>query len=345
MVALKEEKNGGGEIDLVRLFQILWKGKWIILVVALIFGIVAAIYAYTSKPVYEASIAVLPPSLSNVAGFNQGRTKESGLQAFKVQDVYSVFLRNLQADETRHRFFENVYLPSLGGERPASRDSLYRVFNEKISITLPDKTQPSRYRLTVEQEDPELAAEWIRRYLADTAEHSVQEMVKNAHREIEVKARDVDQRIQTLRETAKLRREDRIVQLREALKVADAVGLEKPPMISGQVSEQLSAIMNGSLMYMRGSKALRGEIEALESRVSDDPFIPALRTLQEQEKLYSSLRVNTDEVAVFRQDGSVEMPDSPVKPKKLLLVMMGLLLGGAVGVVTVVFNSLYRNKR
>lgn len=49
MVALKEEKNGGGEIDLVRLFQILWKGKWIILVVALIFGIVAAIYAYTSK--------------------------------------------------------------------------------------------------------------------------------------------------------------------------------------------------------------------------------------------------------------------------------------------------------
>lgn len=54
-------------------------------------------------------------------------------------------------------------------------------------------------------------------------------------------------------------------------------------MISGQVSEQLSAIMNGSLMYMRGSKALRGEIEALESRVSDDPFIPALRTLQEQE--------------------------------------------------------------
>lgn len=236
-------------------------------------------------------------------------------------------------------------MPSLGGERPASRDSLYRVFNEKISITLPDKTQPSRYRLTVEQEDPELAAEWIRRYLADTAEHSVQEMVKNAHREIEVKARDVDQRIQTLRETAKLRREDRIVQLREALKVADAVGLEKPPMISGQVSEQLSATMNGSLMYMRGSKALRGEIEALESRVSDDPFIPALRTLQEQEKLYSSLRVNTDEVAVFRQDGSVETPDSPVKPKKLLLVMMGLLLGGAVGVVTVVFNSLYRNKR
>lgn len=62
-------------------------------------------------------------------------------------------------------------------------------------------------------------------------------------------------------------------------------------------------------------------------------------------KLYSSLRVNTDEVAVFRQDGSVETPDSPVKPKKLLLVMMGLLLGGAVGVVTVVFNSLYRNKR
>lgn len=176
-------------------------------------------------------------------------------------------------------------------------------------------------------------------------EHSVQEMVKNAHREIEVKARDVDQRIQTLRETAKLRREDRIVQLREALKVADAVRLEKSPTISGQVSEQLSATMSDSSMHMRGSKVLRGGIEALESRVPDDPFIPVLRTLQEQEKFYNSLRVNTDEATVFRQDGSVEMPDPLMKSKKLLPVVTGLLPGGTVSVVVAVLSSPYRNKR
>ncbi|MEG7168183.1 chain-length determining protein, partial [Pseudomonas aeruginosa] len=99
------------------------------------------------------------------------------------------------------------------------------------------------------------AASWVRRYIADAAEISIQEMLNNAHREIEVKARDIEQRIQNLRENAKARREDRIVQLKEALKVAGALKLEEPPLISGQSSEELSAIMNGSLMYMRGSKA------------------------------------------------------------------------------------------
>ncbi|MEN1480649.1 chain-length determining protein, partial [Pseudomonas aeruginosa] len=93
--------------------------------------------------------------------------------------------------------------------------------------------------------------------------------------------RDVERRSYVLRETAKLRREDRITQLREALKVADSLGLERPPIINDQMSEQLSAIMSGNLMYMRGSKALKEEILVLEARTSDDPFIPALRTLQE----------------------------------------------------------------
>ncbi len=121
--------------------------------------------------------------------------------------------------------------------------------------------------------------------------------------------------VYVLRETAKLRREDRITQLREALKVADSLGLERPPIINDQMSEQLSAIMSGNLMYMRGSKALKEEILVLEARTSDDPFIPALRTLQELESLYRGLSIKSEQVAVFRQDGVVEVPDFPVKPK------------------------------
>lgn len=97
--------------------------------------------------------------------------------------------------------------------------------------------------------------------------------------------------------------------------MADSLGLERPPIINDQMSEQLSAIMSGNLMYMRGSKALKEEILVLEARTSDDPFIPALRTLQELESLYRGLSIKSEQVAVFRQDGVVEVPDFPVKPK------------------------------
>lgn len=113
-------------------------------------------------------------------------------------------------------------------------------------------------------------------------------------------------------------------------------------MISGQVVEQLSAFMDGSLMYMRGSKALKAEIQALESRVSDDPFIPTLRTLQEQQRLFNSLSINPEKVAVFRQDGSVDIPDTPVKPKKALILAIGLMAGGLLGVFLVLVRLLFR---
>ncbi|WP_027896943.1 LPS O-antigen chain length determinant protein WzzB [Zestomonas thermotolerans] len=330
------------EIDLIELFHSLWEQKWLILLVTFLVTGAAAAYAFLSKPIYEARVAVLPPSLSNVAGFNLGR-KEVGLAPFKVQDVYEVFTRNLQADETRRLFFEGVYLPSLDeSERKAPRDRLYESFSKVLSIKAPDKRQPNRYQVVVEHEDPEVAANWVRRYTEDVARRSLEEMIENAQREIEVKERDVELRIDTLRDTAKARREDRIIRLREALTVAEAVGLEKTPVISGQVVEQLSAFMDGSLMYMRGSKALKAEIQALESRVSDDPFIPTLRTLQEQQRLFNSLSINPEKVAVFRQDGAVETPDTPVRPKKALVMAIGLVLGGMLGIFLALIRGLFQ---
>lgn len=75
------QKHGGvaGDIDLVELVRGLWEEKWIVLIFSLLGILFAAIYAFLSTPVYEARIAILPPSLSDVAGFNQGRTRETGL--------------------------------------------------------------------------------------------------------------------------------------------------------------------------------------------------------------------------------------------------------------------------
>ncbi|CAD5109707.1 LPS O-antigen chain length determinant protein WzzB [Zestomonas carbonaria] len=334
------------EIDLVELVRGLWGQKWLILLVTLLVASGAAAYAFLSKPVYEARVAVLPPPLSKVAGFNLGRTKEAGLEPFKVQDVYAVFTRNLQSDETRRSFFEQVYLAALDeDERSLARDRLYEKFGKKLSIKALDKAQPDRYQLIVEHHDPVLAADWARRYIDDAVRRSLDEMLENAQREIEVKARDVEKQIKSLRETAKVRREDRIVRLREALRVAEAVGLEDAPGISsGQVTEQLSAIMDGSLMYMRGSRALKAEIQTLEARQSDDAFIPALRNLEERYELYSDLQIDPERVAVFRLDGTIETPDAPVKPKKTLILAIGLVLGGMLGVFIALIRLLLKKR-
>ena len=332
------------EIDFIELIQGLWSQKWLVFSLTFLGAVLAGSYAFLSKPVYEARVALLPPSLSDVAGFNIARGRDSGLPPFTVSQVYSVFTRNLQSEGTRRQFFREVYLPSLE-ERKGSIDGLYRAFSDDVSVNRSAKDLPERYTVILNRQDPEQAAKWAKQYAELAALRSMDEMRGNAQRELEVKSRNILQQIDTLRQVVKERRNDRIVRLKEALQVARAVGVEKPPLIGAQIDQQLSAIMEGSLMYMRGTKALEAEIKALEKRTSDDPFIPALPGLQEQLALYESKQLNFDRVAVFRQDGGVEIPDDPIKPKKALLLALGILAGGVFGVLLALLRLLLRDGR
>ncbi|WP_223517297.1 LPS O-antigen chain length determinant protein WzzB [Pseudomonas sp. GL-B-19] len=334
------------ETDLVELLLSLWTQKWLIILVTLTITAGAALYAFLSKPVYEARISVLPPSLSNIAGFNLGRSGARGLVPFSVSDVYAVFTRNLQAEEVRRQFFREVYLPSLDAEqRSRSLDRLYMEFSGSLSVKAPDKNQPDRYVIVVERHDPGQAADWAKRYIDLTARQSLGEMLKNAQSELSVQAGNIERQIKSQRDTAKARRADRITQLQEALKVAEEVGLEKPPLITGRSNDsELAAFMGGSLMYMRGAKALRAELQVLKSRESDDPFISDLRNLQEQYELYAGVSLDPEGVAVFRQDGKIELPDAPIKPKKALILALGVVLGGMLGLFIALIRLMIKKR-
>ncbi|MHC5347852.1 Wzz/FepE/Etk N-terminal domain-containing protein [Metapseudomonas furukawaii] len=218
--AFRRDVHGNGEIDLIEVLQGLWMQRWLIVLVVVLTAACAAGYAFLSKPVYESRTCFLPPSLSSIAGFNLGR-RGGELEPFTVSGVYAVFTRNLQAEESTRRFFKTVYLPSLSEEdRQGSRDRLYAQFRKAFSIKAPDKIQPDRYLLVVQSHDPVLTVEWAKRYIDDVSEQSRDEVLENARREIEVIGTGLQQQIKSLRLAAKARREDRINQLKESLKVA-----------------------------------------------------------------------------------------------------------------------------
>lgn len=332
------------EIDLISLLQSLWAQKWLIAITTLVVTLGAASFAFLSKPVYEARIGLLPPTLSDIADFNVARGAESGLEPFSAEDIFAVFIRNLQAEESRRQFFQDVYLPSLEEEqRSGSQDILYKQFAQVLRVKAPTKGQ-QEYVITVEHQDPLQAAEFIELYINQVTRQALDDMVQNTRSEVDVMRRQIQQQIKSLRESAKARRVDRVVKLREALVVAETVGLANPPVIGGQIAQQLSAFMDGDLMYMRGTKALRAEIEVLEKRASDDPFIPSLRDLQEKHDFYTALRATQENVAIYRQDGPLAIPDAAVKPKKAVILVLGVLLGGILGILIALTRQMFSNR-
>ncbi|MEO4015008.1 LPS O-antigen chain length determinant protein WzzB [Pseudomonas rossensis] len=330
------------EIDFGSVLRILWEQKWMVIGVAAITTALAAVYAYTSTPVYEARAYVIPPTQNDIANFNYGRSKEAELSPYKVKDVYGIFSRNLQAESLRRKFYEEKYLPMLSSsEREGPQDVLYSQFSKKIVVLPPSKDAPDRYLIIAQNKDPVVAKEWVDTYIERAGERAENEMFKNVSREAEVRARNLAQQIDSLRETGKQNREDAITKLREAREVASAIKLEKPPIITGNPAVEIAGSMDGQLIYMRGTKALEAEIKNLEARVSNDPFIGRLRELQAKYSFFKELQARTRDVAVYRVDGAVELPDTPVKPKKVVITLLGLLCGLVLGGMAAVAYQIF----
>jgi chain length determinant protein (polysaccharide antigen chain regulator) len=342
----RERLSGGDEIDLVELVQGVWRQKlWVALVAVPVIGLALA-YVMLASPVYEAKIFIRPPSQNEIAQLNYGRGEGTGLAPLSAKDVYSVYLKALLSEAVRDKFFRNAFLPTLTeNERGGSRDVLYAQFNGMLKVAQVSKDVPDRYSITASLEDPRLAATWVSNYAEMAADRAKEELLSGTRSDISIMADNLEQQVRASRASASNQRADQIAQLTEALRIAKSIGLEKPPIISDALYSEVSAGMGGALTYMRGSKALEAEIANIESRASNDPFIPGLRERQEKLNFLRNLKIDPSLVAMYQQDGAVSPPDRPVKPRKAIILLLAALAGIGGGVVTAVGRDLWLRRR
>lgn len=342
----RERLSGSDEIDLIELVQGIWRQKiWVGLVAVPVIALGLA-YVMLVSPVYEAKLYIQPPSQSEIAQLNYGRGEGTGLAPLSAKDVYSIYLKSLQSEAVRDKFFRSAFLPMLTEEeRGGSRDALYAQFNGMLKVAVASKDMPDRYVLTANLEDPRLAATWVSNYAELAAERAKSELLSGTRSDISIMADNLDQQIKAARATASNQRVDQIAQLKEALRVARSIGLEKPPIISETLSNEVSAGMSGALTYMRGTKALEAEIANLEARSSDDPFIQNLREKQEKLSFLRTLKVDPSLVAMYQQDGAVSQPDKPIKPRKAVIMLLSALLGVGLGVLVALGRDIWCRRK
>lgn len=338
--------NSSVELDIFEVIGAVWAGKWLVASLALVCGLMGAAYAFLSTPVYESKYYISPPTLNDIANLNFGRGADSELKPFTVDQVYKVFLSNLQSESQRRRFFESTYLPASGVESSAlSSGVLYGVFSKAITLAQVDKEEGGRWSVSLQDSNPARSVEWVTSYVNQVGESTARELAQNAKKEFLVLRRNRVLEIETLRDSARKIRNDNIAKIREALLVAQSSGLENTVVFSGKGSEKLAGNMFEDNTYMRGSKALEAELKNLENRESEDPFIPKLRSLQKDVDFFQRIESESFEIAAFRHDGVLDLPTSPIKPKKALIIFLGLLVGGLLGSAVVLLNYFIAKRR
>ncbi|WP_286914060.1 MULTISPECIES: LPS O-antigen chain length determinant protein WzzB [unclassified Pseudomonas] len=338
--------NAGDEVDLIEFIRGVWGQKILIAAVALVVTVLAAVYVSVAKPVYEAQVGVVSPMNSEIAELNYGRTRASELESYSVNQVYDVFLQHLRGEELRRNFFEEVVRPTLHAtDDPSTLAQLYRAFDSSIDIIIDSGGSSRRATVSIRHADPAVAAKWATEFVRRAGIAAREEVIAGASKEAFVRARSLQRQIEAYRDNGVRSREDKIARLQEALRIAESIGLDNPPIIKGSLASEISSRMDGELTYMRGTKALRAEIAGLQGRASDDPYIDNLRSLQVTQKLYDDISAHQVKIAVYRVDGDAEEPDSPIKPRKVLVMAAAVAGGLFLGVILAMFRVLVLRQR
>jgi chain length determinant protein (polysaccharide antigen chain regulator) len=327
------------EIDLIDIWRLLVKRWHWIAAITLTCTALAVAYALLAPRVYRAEASILPPRLSDVEQLNIPQ-----FNGVSEKDVYGEALKNLRSVSVRRHFFdEHALLESLKGqigENAGAQKVFARAFHQRLTVAQGKKERSDFVMVSLEGGDPELITSLLNSFLTMVNGYSVDIFLKDLYTNLGSKKEAIENNIIALRQVARDRRLDRIAELQEALYVATRLGIERRADVLPSSTSQArntpgyEIIVNtvDTPLYLRGVRELQAEIDMLQKRQIDDPFIPSLRAMQEELSRLNQIQVNPDTVKAFRLDQPAVVPGGPIKPKDNLVVALGFVLGLMLGV-------------
>lgn len=341
------------EISLFELVLILWRNRLTAIVTAAAVIALTMVYLLTATPVYKADVHFLPPLQQDVEALNVA--KQYGLLGYDTDQVYQEFIRQLNSLALRLKFFRQnrlleYYAPD--GENVDESVVFRQAFSNKLVINSPGRNDDTSFRvISFEVGDAEKCATFLNGFVDYVMMATKEKLIGNVSNNIAAEIAQLETSIASKRSIAKQRREDTVAKLEEALQVARKLNIQKPSdyrrdfQVYSQDAESVAVNTAEMPMYTRGTIALEAEINALANRSSDDPFISGLRDVQERLSSLRSLVIDPPTVRVATIDRAAVVPARPEKPKKLLVLAVGVCLAAMLGVMAAFFAEFVKGLR
>lgn len=335
------------EIDLLDLFRWMWQKKWIIFLAALSSILVGFIVIYLSKPLYEATLFIGPPSNKNISALNpdSARFMSGSPKPITTQYAYEAFTDELNAESNKLKFFKKQYFSDSSPQNAGNSYSIkkLRKYLNSLMITKDSTGNSSKYNVTVQSYSPKSAQLLLEQYIDFTNQEALNKIEALANENTQTLKRNLKQTIEMKQSVAAMERQDKINQLKEALFVAEKLDIKKPEQ-SINNREHLSFNLNSEprRLYKLGTIALQAEITNLETRKVNDSFIKGLRELQFNYNLVKDFKPELNTVKMFNLNWSAQVSDSPVAPNNKFIILIFSLLGLTVGCMIVIVQFILK---
>lgn len=329
-------------IDLYELWITFWNKRWLAIGVTALAAVGSVVFALLQPPVYNAQALLLPPKPKDVQSLNvPGLKKVVGIQGVLADSVFDTFKNNLSSRHLQKKFIQEYGLMEVLAPKrtPETRnEDIFESFSKLFKI--------KGNSISIELDDPKLAAQWINDYIKFMDSETISLLVENMRNSITHRIKDIEYTIGSKRQMAKQRREDTINLLEEATNIAVKLGVKDRLDGTNIVQKnQLNISTTTTPVYYRGFKALNAEINILKIRKSDDPFINGLRDLQENLALLRSIKIPDEGLHAVTIDRAAYPPKNRIKPNRRQIVILGTLVGLFLGIFLVFIVSFVQNQK
>lgn len=305
------------QIDLIDLLLQLWRGKWIIAVFVAIALILAGVYLIFAKEKWTSTAIITQPDAAQIGSYSNALNILYGNNAPKLTEIQETAI-------TR-----------------------YNASFSALSQTLENKEEPEQLVIeqTVKGQSLPLSISYVNGS-ATAAQKQVaqyiQQVDEQIQKELEVDLNDnIKQQVATLKDVlgnqetiAQEQKDLRIRQITEALKYAEAANITTPKIQQTQDVTQ-------ETMFLLGTEALQSMIAHESSR----PLTLSDSYYQNKQKLLDiqKLKIDPTTIHAYRY---VMKPDLPIRrdsPKRSIVMILAVLLGGIIGSGVVLGRNALRN--
>ncbi|KGY11329.1 chain-length determining protein [Vibrio tubiashii] len=348
-------QTNNDEIDLRELFKALWDGKVVIIFTTLVFAVGAVVYALNAQEWWSSKATISKPQPQDIAAYQQQVRQfqpifdiyqedgtvlvSGGLDNLVDSEVlFKRFVDAFNSSDNKRSFLDSnsefmAFKAKLGVDADAAR-RLYAEWLVKIVAKKNGRDDNAPFDISLQAMTKESSYAQLNEYITMIKRKAHSDALNNLQAVLSGKQNELVQQKHILEAQAASKLQIETERAKYALDIARAAGVSRP--IQTNSDKEIFGID-------LGTKALEAKVTALQSVKNLSIVEPRLQQINAKLEMLERLEIDRSiEFQTFRFLENVEQPITRDKPKRALIAVLGILLGGMLGVAIVLIRFAFR---
>ena len=368
--------NETDEVDLIELIRTLWKKKLWIILSAFVFTIIAAGYAFTAKEQWTSTTIVVAPRSTDLGNLLLVRAEyariigDSEFSAGGLSDsLYGQFKHFLLSSDLKREFLsQSTLVKEYTKEMTEEQRSNYienAILNDlvvhEVDLNKKDLKALDKIglKITFSAETPKLAQAVLTDYVNFVNLHILNQTNKEFKLGFDLRLDGLRFSKKQIEESLTEAKKIQVENLTNALGIAKKAGitdfskgnsknLSIPEYMlgEGRLSISDSKLADGTYLFMLGEKYLQAQLDIAKNTEIVYP-VDYYSTERQLVKL-TELESRLDDIGEVKSYYYLSSPDYPMikdKPKKLLILVIGFLIGLILSSFIILLSSLIQSTK